>query len=82
MPIPLKTNTFSICLFSVNSNLSKVEVKLNDFLTTELKDKLISDVKLPPLSSNNLIRTYKVNKANKIKKESMVIVMQWISFLF
>ncbi|KAJ8720015.1 hypothetical protein PYW07_012058 [Mythimna separata] len=44
----------------VNSSLSKTEVKIQDFLNTDLKDKLIFDVKLPPLSNNNLIRTFKI----------------------
>ncbi|KAH9645120.1 hypothetical protein HF086_005665 [Spodoptera exigua] len=44
----------------VNNDLSKVELKTKEFLTANLKDKLICDVKLPPLSSNNLIRTFKI----------------------
>ncbi|KAF9823384.1 hypothetical protein SFRURICE_006597 [Spodoptera frugiperda] len=44
----------------VNNDLSKVELKTKEFLTANLKDKLICDVKLPPLSKSNLIRTYKI----------------------
>ncbi|XP_075976602.1 uncharacterized protein LOC142976904 isoform X2 [Anticarsia gemmatalis] len=43
----------------VNNNLTKTEVKLHDFLNADITDKLITEIKLPPLSPNNLIRTYK-----------------------
>ncbi|XP_047028071.1 indole-3-acetaldehyde oxidase-like [Helicoverpa zea] len=45
----------------VSKDLSKVEVKMQDFLKTDLNDKLIFDVKLPPLSNTtNIVRTYKI----------------------
>ncbi|XP_063364928.1 uncharacterized protein LOC134653488 [Cydia amplana] len=44
----------------VNSKLEKTVVKMQDFLSLDLKDKLILNVKLPPLSENNHIRTYKI----------------------
>ncbi|CAG5043546.1 unnamed protein product [Parnassius apollo] len=44
----------------VNSNLEKTEVNMEDFLKLDLRNKLILDVKLPPLSSSNIIRTYKI----------------------
>lgn len=65
------TNIMHIFLsFPVNNDLSKVELKTKEFLTANLKDKLICDVKLPPLSKSNLIRTYKVTSA-KIPTDSM-----------
>ncbi|KAJ8719393.1 hypothetical protein PYW08_011568 [Mythimna loreyi] len=44
----------------VDNNLRKTEVKIDEFLSTDLKDKVIFDVKLPPLSTSNLIRTFKI----------------------
>ncbi|XP_037300936.1 indole-3-acetaldehyde oxidase-like [Manduca sexta] len=44
----------------MNRDLKKFELRMRDFLNTDLRDKLIVDVKLPPLAANNLIRTYKI----------------------
>ncbi|XP_026741819.1 xanthine dehydrogenase-like [Trichoplusia ni] len=44
----------------MNSDLSKVEMKIKDFMNADLKDKLISDVKLPPLSTSSHVKTYKI----------------------
>ncbi|CAK1583031.1 unnamed protein product [Parnassius mnemosyne] len=44
----------------VDRNLKNTEVNMEDFLKFDLRDKLILDVKLPPLSSSNIIRTYKI----------------------
>ncbi|XP_013162076.1 PREDICTED: indole-3-acetaldehyde oxidase-like [Papilio xuthus] len=44
----------------VDNNLHKTDVSMSDFLKLDLRNKLIVDVKLPPLSSNDIIRTYKI----------------------
>lgn len=37
-------------------------VSLTDFLKADMKGKLIVNVMLPPFSSNNKLKTYKVNE--------------------
>lgn len=54
-----------ITFFSVNSKLSKTELKMQDFMKTDLKNLLILDVKLPPMSESTFIRTYKVGNQNR-----------------
>ncbi|XP_039757164.1 indole-3-acetaldehyde oxidase-like isoform X3 [Pararge aegeria] len=44
----------------VDRNLKQSELNLQKFLTTALKDKLILNVKIPPISTNFLLRTYKI----------------------
>ncbi|XP_073945954.1 uncharacterized protein isoform X2 [Choristoneura fumiferana] len=44
----------------VNSKLEKSDVKMQDLLKLDLSNKVIVNVKLPPLSSNCHIRTYKI----------------------
>ncbi|XP_072944523.1 uncharacterized protein [Epargyreus clarus] len=44
----------------INSHLQKTEVTLDDFLKVDLNNKLILDVKVPPLSKKYIIRTYKI----------------------
>ncbi|XP_041981383.1 xanthine dehydrogenase 1-like [Aricia agestis] len=44
----------------VDSALKFAEVKMQDFPKTDIKNKLIVNVKLPPLSMSHLIRTYKI----------------------
>ncbi|XP_045537073.1 indole-3-acetaldehyde oxidase [Papilio machaon] len=44
----------------VDNNLHKTDVSMSDFLKLDLRNKLIVDVKLPPLSSTDIIRTYKI----------------------
>ncbi|XP_049875014.1 uncharacterized protein LOC126373077 isoform X1 [Pectinophora gossypiella] len=44
----------------VNNSMEKKEVGMQNFLKEDLKNKLILDVKLPPLASNCLVRTFKI----------------------
>ncbi|CAK1583032.1 unnamed protein product [Parnassius mnemosyne] len=56
----LLLTTVQAVITIVDSNLEKTEVNMEDFLKLDLRNKLILDVKLPPLSSSNIIRTYKI----------------------
>lgn len=38
---------------------------MQDFMKTDLKNRLILDVKLPPMSESTFIRTYKVGNQNR-----------------
>lgn len=51
-----------ILLFSEDMNAKSIEVNLPKFLKTDLRNKIILNVKIPPLNSKHLIRTYKVGK--------------------
>ncbi|XP_050685719.1 uncharacterized protein LOC126980172 isoform X2 [Leptidea sinapis] len=44
----------------VDSKLKKTRMNMEDFLKTDLANKLIINVMLPPLSERNLMKTYKV----------------------
>ncbi|CAH2090110.1 unnamed protein product [Euphydryas editha] len=48
----------TVTLEDVNSKT--IEVTLPKFLQTDLKDKIILNVKIPPLNNNHLIRSYKI----------------------
>ncbi|XP_045774054.1 xanthine dehydrogenase-like isoform X1 [Maniola jurtina] len=52
--------TVNAVITLVDSNFKYHEMNLQKFLATDLKDKLIVNVKIPPLSENHLIRTYKI----------------------
>ncbi|XP_052741992.1 uncharacterized protein LOC112054404 isoform X2 [Bicyclus anynana] len=44
----------------VDNNLKYSEINLQKFMKTDLKNKLIVNVKIPPISQKHLIRTYKI----------------------
>ncbi|CAK1542922.1 unnamed protein product [Leptosia nina] len=44
----------------LDSNKTKTVITMKDFMHTDLKNKIILNVKLPPLSQKNLIKTYKI----------------------
>ncbi|XP_028031989.1 indole-3-acetaldehyde oxidase-like isoform X3 [Bombyx mandarina] len=44
----------------IKSDMKISDVSMSQFLKMDLKNNLIGDVKLPPLSANNLLRTYKI----------------------
>ncbi|XP_013136142.1 PREDICTED: indole-3-acetaldehyde oxidase-like [Papilio polytes] len=44
----------------VDNNLRNTDVSMSDFLKLDLRNKLILNVKLPPLTSDIIIKTYKI----------------------
>lgn len=52
--------TVNATITLVDMKLKSMEMDMATFLQTDIKDKLILNVKIPPLSSNHLIRTYKI----------------------
>ncbi|CAH0726755.1 unnamed protein product, partial [Brenthis ino] len=52
--------TVNATITLVDMKLETIEMKLTRFLQIDLKDKLILNLKIPPLSNNHLIRTYKI----------------------
>lgn len=53
-----ETVNATVTLEDINSQM--LEVNLPTFLKTDLSDKIILNVKIPPLSNNHLIRSYKI----------------------
>lgn len=45
---------------SVDRDMTKTEMKLPEFLTTDLRGKVMTEIKLWPLSQNYELVTYKV----------------------
>ncbi|KAJ0176278.1 hypothetical protein K1T71_008452 [Dendrolimus kikuchii] len=56
----LLLETVGATITIVHNNLKKSELKMQEFFNMDLKNNLITEVKLPPLTPNNLIRTYKI----------------------
>ncbi|KAJ2951466.1 hypothetical protein O0L34_g13618 [Tuta absoluta] len=54
----LETVQATVCVLS--NNLERKDLSMQDFLKEDLRNKLIVDVKLPPLSASHHIRTYKI----------------------
>lgn len=67
-------------MITVDSKMKKIELKMKEFLEMDLSNRLILDIQVPPLASNNLIRTYKVRylvtKALKIHLFKNTLVIQ------
>ncbi|KAI5646230.1 aldehyde oxidase and xanthine dehydrogenase, a/b hammerhead domain-containing protein [Phthorimaea operculella] len=54
----LETVQATVCILS--NTLEKKDLSMQDFLKEDLRNKIILDVKLPPLSATYHIRTYKI----------------------
>ncbi|XP_053608460.1 uncharacterized protein LOC128674128 isoform X2 [Plodia interpunctella] len=52
--------TVNAAITIVDSSLVEHDMSLKDFLKVDIKNKLIKQVKIPPLSLRSLIRTYKI----------------------
>ncbi|XP_045499508.1 indole-3-acetaldehyde oxidase-like isoform X1 [Colias croceus] len=56
----LLLETVQGCVTTVDNNKKETVTRAKDFVQMDLSNKLVINVKLPPLSSKNLIRTYKI----------------------